>query len=98
RGRIKTAPLMQWSIKRAFLRLAKLRFDEHSIEIPFPHQTMYFGELKDGTAPPAYVVNAEARTASDGDDGIVPISEREKQQTVANISSRPTEEDAAENH
>ncbi|MFP4445905.1 MAG: hypothetical protein ACLFPD_06620 [Desulfosudaceae bacterium] len=29
-------------------------FDERDIEIPFPHQTVWFGTGKDGTAPPAY--------------------------------------------
>ena len=33
----------------------KIRFDELGIEIPFPHQTVYFGEDKSGAAPPAYV-------------------------------------------
>ena len=33
----------------------KLRFDEHGIEIPFPHRTLYFGQDKEGSAPPAFV-------------------------------------------
>ncbi|MBV6633244.1 MAG: mechanosensitive ion channel [Alphaproteobacteria bacterium] len=98
RGRLKTAPMMQWSVKRAYLRLAKLRFDEHNIEIPFPHQTMYFGELKDGTAPPAYIVNSEGPREADGDDTVVPISEEEKERAVAKVSSRPTDDDATDHH
>jgi small conductance mechanosensitive channel len=42
-------------VGRAFNRLIKLRFDENNIEIPFPHQTIYFGQDKDGSAPPAFV-------------------------------------------
>jgi small conductance mechanosensitive channel len=34
-------------------------FDARGIEIPFPHVTLYMGELKDGTAP-ALSVRAEA--------------------------------------
>jgi len=55
KGRIKTRPLKQWQVGRAFNRLVKLRFDEQGIEIPFPHQTLYFGQDKDGAAPPAFV-------------------------------------------
>jgi small-conductance mechanosensitive channel len=55
KGRIKTQPLKQWAVMRAFNRLVKLRFDEHGIEIPFPHRTLYFGEDKQGRAPAAAV-------------------------------------------
>ncbi|HHO70391.1 MAG TPA: mechanosensitive ion channel family protein [Halothiobacillus sp.] len=44
RGRLKTIPLQQWTVGREFLRRVKLAFDEHGIEIPFPHRTIYFGE------------------------------------------------------
>jgi len=55
KGRLKTLPIKQWTVGRAFNRLVKLRFDAAGIEIPFPHRTLYFGELKDGTAPAARV-------------------------------------------
>ena len=45
----------QWGVKREMNRRVKLEFDARGIEIPFPHQTIYFGEDKDGRAPPAYV-------------------------------------------
>jgi len=38
---IKTRPLKQWTVKREMLRRIKRRFDEHGIEIPFPHRTVY---------------------------------------------------------
>lgn len=44
KGRIKTRPIRQWMVGREFLRRVKLAFDEQDIEIPFPHQTLYFGE------------------------------------------------------
>ncbi|WP_447530235.1 mechanosensitive channel protein [Vreelandella sp. TE19] len=50
---IKTTPGDQWGIGRAYNRLVKMRFDEAGIEIPFPHTTLYFGEDRDGKAPPA---------------------------------------------
>jgi small conductance mechanosensitive channel len=55
KGRLKTLPIKQWTVGRAFNRLVKIRFDEAGIEIPFPHRTLYFGEAKDGTAPAARV-------------------------------------------
>jgi moderate conductance mechanosensitive channel len=44
KGRIKTKPIRQWAVGRQYLRRVKLAFDEQNIEIPFPHQTLYFGE------------------------------------------------------
>ncbi len=44
KGRIKTKPIRQWAVGREFLRRIKLAFDDRGIEIPFPHQTIYFGE------------------------------------------------------
>jgi len=53
KGRLKTLPLKQWQVGRAFNRLVKLRFDAAGIEIPFPHRTVYFGVDKHGGAPAA---------------------------------------------
>ena len=44
KGRIKTKPIRQWQVGREYLRRIKLAFDDAGIEIPFPHQTLYFGE------------------------------------------------------
>jgi small conductance mechanosensitive channel len=44
KARIKTAPGMQWAIRRAFNRLLKRRFDAEGIEIPFPQRTVWFAE------------------------------------------------------
>ncbi|WP_316979655.1 mechanosensitive ion channel domain-containing protein [Shumkonia mesophila] len=53
--RFKTVPLKQWTVGREFNRRMKNRFDELGIEIPFPHQTVYFGVDKQGKAPPVFV-------------------------------------------
>jgi len=55
RARFKTLPLKQWGVRREFYRRMKRRFDERGIEIPFPHQTIYMGEPKQGKAPPLYI-------------------------------------------
>ncbi len=65
KARIKTRPMMQWGVKRSFNRLMKYRFDELGIEIPYPHQTLYFGEDKEGRAPVARV-RLDRDTGSDG--------------------------------
>jgi small conductance mechanosensitive channel len=58
--RLKVRAGSQWTIGREFKRRLKNRFDELGIEIPFPHQTVYFGEDRAGKAPPARVVVGEA--------------------------------------
>jgi len=55
RARTMTKPLRQWDVGREFNRRMKKAFDARGIEIPFPHQTIYFGVAKDGTAPPAHI-------------------------------------------
>lgn len=61
RVRLKTLPSRQFSVRRAFLERMKRVFDERGIEIPFPHQTIWFGEDKQGAAPPMRLVR-ETRT------------------------------------
>jgi len=51
RCRFRVLPLEQWNVKREFMRRLKRAFDEEGIEIPFPHLTVYPGQLKDGSAP-----------------------------------------------
>ena len=41
---VKTLPLKQWDVAREFRRRIKNRFDKEGIEIPYPHQTVYWGE------------------------------------------------------
>ncbi len=53
KARIKTKPIKQWAVGREFNRRMKIKFDKHGVEIPFPHQTIYFGEDKEGKAPAA---------------------------------------------
>ncbi len=57
KARIKTPPVKQWSVGREYNRRFKLAFDKNNIEIPFPHQTIYFGEDKNGHAPAMHLKN-----------------------------------------
>ncbi|WP_019611644.1 mechanosensitive ion channel domain-containing protein [Thioalkalivibrio sp. AKL7] len=70
RVRIKTLPGTQFGLGRAFNRLVKKHFDAAGIEIPFPHQTIYFGQEKDGGAPAANLRLLQEKPANeqDGDD------------------------------
>ncbi len=52
RLRLKVVPLQQWMVRREFLRRLKAAFDREGVEIPFPHLTLYAGQLRDGSAPP----------------------------------------------
>ncbi len=71
KARIKTAPIKQWWVGREFNRRMKKKFDDLDIEIPFPHQTLYFGVDKDQKAPPARV-----RILSRGDAAAAEEAER----------------------
>jgi small conductance mechanosensitive channel len=44
KARIRTKPGEQWSISRAYNEQLKKRFDEANIEIPYPHQTVYWAD------------------------------------------------------
>ena len=50
--RMKTEPLKQWRVGREMNRRIKNMFDAKGIEIPFPHQIIYWGEPKKGAPLP----------------------------------------------
>lgn len=60
RCRFRVRPLEQWNVRREYLRRLKRAFDEHGIEIPFPHVTLYAGVNKDGNAAAFRVSNGPA--------------------------------------
>ena len=55
RVRLKTLPIEQWQVKREYQRRMKRAFDERGIEMPFPHQTVYFGTDKAGHSAAARI-------------------------------------------
>jgi len=67
RARVKTRPGAQWGFGRAWNEQIKKIFDARGIEIPFPHQTVYFGELKDGSAPPVHLVRDDKAQVVEGE-------------------------------
>jgi len=58
--RITTKPIRQWAIGREMNRRIKKVFDARGIEIPFPHRTVYFGEPKEGAAPPVHIMSLQS--------------------------------------
>lgn len=42
KARIKTRPIQQWNVMRAFNRRIKIAFDREGIVIPFPQRTLHF--------------------------------------------------------
>ncbi|MGA1865113.1 MAG: mechanosensitive ion channel family protein [bacterium] len=45
KARIKTKPIKQWMVGREMNKRIKKRFDQEDVEIPFPHMSVYFGEV-----------------------------------------------------
>ncbi len=94
KARIKTQPIQQWRIMREFNRRMKCVFDDNNVEIPFPHQTIYFGEDRDGQAPPMRVENISAEEAAPDDS--------EQEATLAkqgqNLKDRERREQGARKH
>ena len=90
RVRVKTVAGFQWGVRREYLRRIKLRFDEVGIEIPFPHMTVWFGEMKgEALSPVAHVrIDAETIGKGDGDDS------SSAQEAAAGSSPPPTEAQA----
>jgi len=72
KARIRTKKMKHLPVKRAFNRLLKLRFDELGIEIPFPHQTIFFGEEKSGDT-----VAAKIQIHTPSKDGIAQLDPEE---------------------
>jgi small conductance mechanosensitive channel len=56
RARIRTRPGAQWGVGRLYNEKVKKRFDAAGVEIPFPQRTLWFGESREGAAPPARVL------------------------------------------
>ena len=67
KARITTKPIRQWAVGREFNRRMKKAFDQRGIEIPFPHQTIYMGEPKEGPAP-ALQVHLEGKKPNPSDE------------------------------
>ena len=63
KGRIKTKPIQQWTVGREYRKRLKEAFDKHNIEIPFPHQTIYWGEEIDPLRLTMEKVEEQAKAA-----------------------------------
>ncbi|MBL1457874.1 MAG: mechanosensitive ion channel [Methylophaga sp.] len=93
RVRIKTLPGTQWGVGRAYNRLVKQHLDAAGIEIPFPHMTIYFGQDKDGSAPPAPL-----RMVGDLDSNSAIQLEQKPEKTKSSKSNPKDKQDFDEEH
>ena len=67
KGQIKTRPLQQWSVARAFNARLKLKMDEAGIEMMLPQMQLHASPLdRDARARPDDRAQTEARHAADG--------------------------------
>ncbi len=89
---IKTSPGNQWAIGREYNKLVKQHFDAAGIEIPFPHMTMYFGQDKDGGAPPANVRTMNSPFVIDGSAAGQPKTPEQREALQALKKSAQEEE------
>lgn len=87
RVRIKTLPGKQWGVGRALNGEVKRIFDARGIEIPFPHQTIYFGIDKNGDAPPAFISMREQRV----------LRAKAENSPASNISNIPSDAEDLQN-
>ena len=60
RARLTTQPIKQWQVGREFKRRMKATFDARGIEIPFPHQTIYWGQPKEGAPLPLHIATSRS--------------------------------------
>ena len=77
RIRLKTLPIKQWPVRREYQRRMKRVFDERGIEIPFPHQTVYFGTDKAGHAAAARIALGREAEEELRDSGAAPTEARQ---------------------
>lgn len=89
KARFKTKPIQQWTVSREFNRRVKIAFDKNGIEIPFPHQTIYFGEDKEGKAPPMRISRIDALEPAANENE--PRSNEKTAQSRTDKSSLPNE-------
>ena len=92
RIRSKTRPGEHWGIRREFLRRIKLRFDELGIEIPYPHQTIYFGADKQGNAPPLVIKSLDRDPGPSPDPSNVEPAPEPEQPPAAPSALQPAGE------
>ena len=91
RARLKTTAGRQWGIGREYNRRLKTAFDAHGIEMPFPHQTIYFGEDKEGCAPPAFInLNPATEIGSSGQGKTAAQTGEEKGDDIGNGGASST--------
>ena len=85
-----TKPIRQWEVAGEFRKRIKKAFDEEGIEIPFPHQTIYWGEGEETRI--RQVIDRGKEKASTGKTGKTKTKKRAKsRRTVDKAESSESE-------
>jgi small conductance mechanosensitive channel len=86
KARIRVGPFGRWAVLREFNRRMKLRFDEHGIEIPYPHQQLVMAAGGVLPAPARPRARVEADTNAGADDDAAPRPTPEEAESKAAIA------------
>lgn len=81
-----TLPIRQWDVAGQYRLRVKAAFDEHGIEIPFPHRTLYWG-VDDPNVLAMRSVVEQAQNAYEPRKSPTPRGEAD--QNIPNISPNP---------
>ena len=98
KARTRTVAHEKWFVGREFNRRIKLLFDARNIEIPFPHQTLYFGESKDGRATHADVRVLSAEQVDTDNDLAQEVGDNAGSETGGSVERERREEQSQCRH
>ena len=84
-------PMKQWEITGEMRRRIKIRLDNEGIEIPFPHQTVYWGEAQppfryEGTNEGKQEITSTESTLGTKSSTGAPITPERREELLATIA------------
>ena len=89
--RIKTRPLKQWMIGRELRRRIKKTFDAQGIEIPFPHVSLYMGEVSNPFLTRTMSATEEAELVARREQAAAARRTEDRQRTSAGRDASDTD-------
>ena len=89
--RIKTRPLKQWMIGRELRRRIKKTFDAKGIEIPFPHVSLYMGEVSNPFLTRALTATEAAELAAAREQEAADLRAEDHRRTSTGRDAKDTE-------
>ena len=89
--RIKTRPLKQWMVGRELRRRIKKTFDAQGIEIPFPHVSLYMGEVSNPFLTRSVSATEEAERVTLREQAAAARNTEDRRRTSAGRDASDTE-------